>query len=130
MVGRRGDTLSLIHLIPRKTATGLNVFESFCQILVVTASPAAGSRRNGRAVGAGARVTEERADFIGGLGRENVFELAGLLLDFRFAVHGQAVGEKPLRQTMTANDAAGALAAACGQFDNRRAVAHRCRYRL
>ena len=35
----------------------------------------------GRAVRAGAGMAEESADLVGRFGRENVFELAGLLLD-------------------------------------------------
>src|ERR1700723_2833997 len=86
-------------------------------------SSAAGSRRNRRAVRAGARVAEERANLVGGFGREDVLELAGLLLDFGFAVHGEAVGEQALGQAVTANDTGGALAATSREFDDERAVA-------
>ena len=79
---------------------------------------AARARRNGRPVWAGTGVTEEAADFVGGFGREDVFELAGLLFNFGFAVHRKAVGEQALGQAMTANDAAGALAAAGRKFDD------------
>ena len=64
------------------------------------------------------RMSQERADLIRRFGRENVLELAGLLLDFRLAVHRQAVGEQALGQTVAANDAAGPLAAARSQFDD------------
>ena len=89
---------------------------------------AAWSRRNGRAVRAGARMAEEGADLVGGFGRKDVLELAGLLLDFGLAVHGQAVGEQALGQAMAADDVGGALAAAGGEFDDQAAVADRdCR---
>src|SRR5689334_9804201 len=84
---------------------------------------AARAGRNGSAVGAGAGMSEEGADFVGGLGREDVFELAGLLLDFRFAVHGEAIGEEALGEAMTADDGSGALAAARGEVDDEAAVA-------
>ena len=57
---------------------------------------AARSRGNRGAVGAGSRVAEERANLIRRSGREDVLELAGLLLDFRLALHGKAVGEQAL----------------------------------
>jgi len=49
--------------------------------------------RNRSPVWASSRVVQKRADFIRSFGRENVLELAGLLFDFSFAVHGQAVCE-------------------------------------
>jgi hypothetical protein len=74
----------------------------------------------------GARVPEEGADFVGRFRRENMFELAGLLLDFRFAVHGQAVGKKALSQPVATDDAASSLAAPWGQFHDQRPIACRC----
>ena len=44
-------------------------------------------------MGASSRMSQERADLVRGFGRENVFELAGLLFDLRLAIHGQAVCE-------------------------------------
>jgi hypothetical protein len=73
---------------------------------------------------AGTRVPKESADFVSRFRRENMLELAGLLLDFRFAVHSQAVGEKALRQPVATDDAARTLAAARGQFNYQRAIAH------
>jgi hypothetical protein len=49
-------------------------------------------------------MSKEGADFIGRFGRKNVLELAGLLLDFRFAVERQAISKKALREAVTAND--------------------------
>ena len=63
-------------------------------------------------------MAQERADLIRGFGGEDVLELAGLLLDFGFAVHGEAVGEQALGQAMTADDAAGAFASARRQRDD------------
>ena len=91
--------------------------------LVQQFASAARPRRNRRAMRAGARVSEEGAYLVGGFGREDVFELAGLLLDFRFAVHGQAVGEQALGQAMAADDAAGAFAAARSEFHDQSAIA-------
>ena len=59
-----------------------------------------------------------------------MLELAGLLLDFGFAVHRQTVGEKTLGEAMTANDVSRALTAAGGQFDNHAAVPNRHAGRL
>jgi hypothetical protein len=89
----------------------------------ISAPAAAWSRRNERAVGAGAGVAQEGADLVGGLGGQNVFELAGLLFDFGFTVHGEAVGEQALGQAMAADNIGGALAAAGCEFDNHAAVA-------
>ncbi len=74
-------------------------------------------------MGAGERVVEESADFVGGFGREDVLELAGLLLDFGFAVHGEGIGEEAFRQPVTADDVGGTLVSARGEFDDRGAVA-------
>jgi len=63
-------------------------------------------------VGAGQWVVEEGTDLVGGFGRKYVFELAGLLLDFTFAVHGQRIGEQTLGQAVTADDVGGALVSA------------------
>jgi len=41
-------------------------------------------------------MVEKRADLVGGLGGKDVLKLAGLLLDFGFAVHGERVGEQAL----------------------------------
>ena len=65
---------------------------------------------------ASARVAEEGAYLVGGFGREDVLELAGLLFDFGLAVHGEAVGEQSLSQAVAANDVSGALTAARGKF--------------
>ena len=67
-------------------------------------------------------MAEEGADFVGGFGGENVLELAGLLFDFGFAVHGEAVGEQALGEAVAADDAGGALAAAGREFDDQGAV--------
>src|SRR5579863_475858 len=82
----------------------------------VSGAAAAGAQGNERPVGAGARVAEECAYLVGGFGRENVFELAGLLFDFGFAVHGEAVGEEALREAVAADDVGGALTAAGREF--------------
>ena len=62
----------------------------------ISAPTAAWSRRNERAVRAGAGVAQESTYLVSGLGRQNVFELAGLFFDFGFAVHGETVGEQAL----------------------------------
>ena len=72
----------------------------------------------------------KRADLIGGFRREDVLKLASLLLDFRFAVHSEAVGEKPLRQTVTANDVSRSLSPARREFDDHAAVPDRNPARL
>ena len=74
-------------------------------------------------MGAGAGVAQEGADLVGGLGGQNVFELAGLFFDFGFAIHGETVGEQSLGQAVAADDVGSALAAAGCEFDNHAAVA-------
>lgn len=71
---------------------------------------------------AGPGMAQEGADLVGCLGRQDVLELTGLLLDLGLAVHGETVGEEALGKAVTADDAAGALAAVWGQFDDQRAV--------
>ena len=71
------------------------------------------------------RVAQERADLIGGFGGQNVLELAGLLFDLGFTVHGQRVGKQALGEAVAANDVGGALVAAGSQFDDHRAVSRR-----
>src|SRR5277367_5706024 len=73
----------------------------------------------------GPRVPQERAYLIGGLGRENVFELAGLLFDFSFAVHGETVGEEPLGEAMAANNVGSPLSASGREFHDHGTVAGR-----
>ena len=81
-------------------------------------------------MGAGERVVEEGADLVGGFAREYVLELASLLLDFRFTVHGERIGEQAFRQAVAADDVGGALVSAGGEFDDRGAVAGRKASRL
>ena len=74
-------------------------------------------------MGAGLRMAEEGADLIRSFRRQDMLELAGLLFNFRFAIHGQTIGEKALCQTMPADDATCTLAAALRKFDDHCAVA-------
>src|SRR5579862_8960625 len=87
---------------------------------------AARAKRDRRAVGTSSGMTEEGADFVGGLGRENVLELAGLLLDLRFAVESQAVGEQALGQAVAANDVGRPQSAARSKFHDQAAIT--CRH--
>ena len=70
-------------------------------------------------------MAEESTDLVRRFGGKNVLELAGLLLDLGFAVHGETVGEQAFRQAVAANNAAGTLAAAWREFDNDAAIADR-----
>src|SRR5512136_1109354 len=83
---------------------------------------AAGSRGNSAAVGTGARMPQEGADAVGGVRREDVLELAGLLLDLGLVLHVQGLGEEALRQAVAADDVGGALPAARGELDDQVAV--------
>ena len=47
-----------------------------------------------------------------------MLELAGLLLDFGLAIHGEAVSEEALGQSVTSNDAAGFLTSTRCQGDD------------
>ena len=75
-------------------------------------------------------MTQKRADLVRGFGREDVFELARLLLDFRLAIQSQAVSKQPLREPVPANDVGGALAPTRRKLDNHAAVADRNRSRF
>src|ERR1700688_878961 len=86
---------------------------------------AARSWGDGRAVGTSPGMSEEGAYLVGGFRREDVFELAGLLLDFGLAIQRQAVSEETFRQTMAANNIGGPLPSAGGKFHDHAAVASR-----
>ena len=58
-----------------------------------------------------AGMAEEGAYLIRGFGGEDVFEFAGLLLNFGLAIHGEAVGEEPFGETVAANNASRPLPA-------------------
>ncbi len=75
-------------------------------------------------------MVEELANLVGGFGGKDVLELAGLLLDFGFAVHGKRIGEQALGQAVAADDVGSALMAARGEFDDGLAIASRKARRL
>ena len=89
------------------------------------AAVTARARWDGRSVRTSPGMAEETADLVGGLGRQDVFKLAGLLLDLGFAVEGKTVGEEALSQAMSADDVSRALTAMGCQLDNHAAVAGR-----
>jgi hypothetical protein len=68
-------------------------------------------------------VVEEGTDLVGGFRREYVLKLAGLLFNFRLAVHGERIGEEALGQAVPANNVGGALMSARGEFDDRLTIA-------
>src|SRR5277367_5975430 len=116
MVGRRGERgpcSALIHLVPSELAARTHGFSQFGNRPFRAARP----RRNRRPVRARLRMSQKRANLVGRFRRQNVFELAGLLLDLRFAVHRQTVGEKPLGQPVAPNNTARAFASAWRKFD-------------
>ena len=76
--------------------------------------PAAVPGRDGLAVRAGRRVTEERADRLRGLRRQDVLELARLRLGRRVAQE-QHVVEEPLGEPMAPDDLARAPLALLGE---------------
>ena len=63
-------------------------------------------------------MSEKRADLVGRFRRKNVLELACLLLNLAFTVHGETVGEQAFRESMAPNNATRPLAAARREFDN------------
>ena len=75
-------------------------------------------------------MAEECADFVGGFRRQDVFELAGLLLDFGLAVHGQRIGKEAFCQTMTPDNVGGALVSTWRELDDGGAIASRNTGRL
>src|SRR5260370_38900154 len=93
-------------------------------------SSAARPRWDRRTMGAGPGVSEEGANLICRFRRKNVLKLAGLLLDFRLAIHRQAVGEKAFGETVAADEADGAFTASRSEFHDQRTVPCRRRHRL
>ena len=63
-------------------------------------------------------MIEEGADLVGSLGRQDVFEFTGLLLDFSFAIHGERIGEETLGEPVAADDVGGTLQSAWRKFDD------------
>src|SRR5437870_13589383 len=72
-------------------------------------------------------MTQKGTNFVGCFWREDVFELARLLLDLRLAIQSQAVGKQPLRKPVPADDVGRALAPARCKLDNHAAVTNRNR---
>src|SRR5207245_11748802 len=118
-LGRR----EVITRVSSKPAAGADVSG-------VGAGFTARSRRNRRAMRTSARMPEEGANLVGSFRRQNVLEFAGLLFDFRFAVHGQAVGEQPLGKAVAADDAASPFPTAGRKRHNQGSVTHRGGHRL
>jgi hypothetical protein len=75
-------------------------------------------------------MAEEGTDLLGGFGRENVLELAGLLFDLALIRHSEALGEETLGETVTANHASGTLASSGSKFDDHAAVGRELAGRL
>ena len=71
---------------------------------------------------AGFRMSEERADFFRGLGREDVLELARLLLDLHLVLHVQGLHEQALGQAVAADDVRGPPPPALGEADDQVAI--------
>ena len=78
--------------------------------------------RDRSAVRTGARVAEEGTYLLGGFGRKDVFELACLLLNLALVLHAEALGEEALGETVTTNNASGALTSARSEFNDHAAV--------
>ena len=70
-------------------------------------------------------MPEERADLVRRFRRQDVFELASLLLNFGLAVHGQRIGKEALREAVAANDVGGAFAPVDSELNDCRSVADR-----
>ena len=77
---------------------------------------AAIARGNGIAMGASSGMAEEAADALVQFGADDVFELASLTVRF-VVVNAEGVFEEAFRETVTADDIAGAALATVGQFD-------------
>ena len=70
------------------------------------------------------RMTQKCANLVRRPRREDVFELAGLLLDLRLALEGKAVGKQPLGETVTPDDISRALTPPRSEFHDHAAVTH------
>src|ERR1700682_2356941 len=71
----------------------------------------------------GSWVPEERADLVRGFGRQDVFELAGLLFDFSFTLQRETIRKEPLRQPMAPNNIGSTVATAFREFYDHAAIA-------
>src|ERR1700733_14783121 len=69
------------------------------------------------------RMPQECTNLVRRLRRQDVLELAGLLLDLSLAVHRQTVGEQPLGQSMSPDDVGRALLTSWSELHNHAAVA-------
>ena len=76
------------------------------------------------------RVAEESADLVRRLGRQNVLELACLLLDFGFAVESERIGEQPLGKAMAPDDISRSLSSPFSKFHQNAAITGRDSRRL
>ena len=81
--------------------------ESLEVISVLDATIAADARGDRVAVRASFWMAEEGADALVKFGRDDVFEAAGLLVDFGF-IDGEGVGEEAFGEAVAANYIAGA----------------------
>jgi hypothetical protein len=75
-------------------------------------------------------MVEEGTDLIRRFRREYMLELASLLLDLGFAVHGERISEQPLRQSMAPNNVGSALMSARSKLHDQRSIARRKASRL
>ena len=84
----RNSSFQMIQLLQRAFRLG---FHRVLRSRTITAR----SRRHRRAMWAGAGMTKECADAIGGFRGKNVFKLAGLFFNFFLVLHSQTFGEQP-----------------------------------
>src|SRR5579884_4088670 len=107
----------------RAALAGIGIGDAHFGGIIHGAIATAWSRGNDCAVRAGARMPQERTDSVRSFGREDVLELAGLLLDFLFVHHAEALGEQTLGEAMAANDVGSALASPGRELDHELTVA-------
>jgi len=73
-------------------------------------------------MGTGLGMAEKGADLVGSFGRENVLELASLLLDFVFVLYFQGLREQSFCKPMTSYDIGSTLLTCLGEIDDELAM--------
>src|SRR5579862_4688148 len=76
------------------------------------------------------RMSQEPANLVRRFWRQNMFELARLLLDFRLAIECQTVRKQSLGQSMSPNDIRRSLPSPRRELNNHAAIADRHSIRL
>src|SRR5579864_375826 len=109
----RERSYSSPFLFPRILARDSNFGAFHAQLLDAASAP-----RDGAAMWTCLRMAQKSADAVSGLGREDVFEFAGLLFHLLLIIDFEGLREQTLGQTVAADNIGGTLTAAIGEVDH------------